>query len=319
MYYTANLKYLGIALAIILLLSPFLIRFLSSDPLEEAWIEKSSLTSVALLLQSRVPNTPFPTISAKGVLVADIDNGVVLFERSEHDRFPIASLTKMMTGTLFLESVSLSDRYLVTPAAKNTAPKVSRIPEGSLVSGMDILKLIMVESDNDIANLAAEKIGKSVNFQNDKGLDFKSSLRSAVSVMNKKAEALGMEDTHYENPIGLDDSLHYSTARDLFTLMRYIWETHRELWEYSKHSKDIVSYLPLKEKKDVHIGISNTNPLLEKFPRIVGSKTGLTNQAGEAVVLMYRVPSGRHIAIIVLKSEDRFGEAEKIIKWLEKY
>ena len=319
MYYTTNLKYLGITLALILLLSPFLIRFLSSDPLEEAWIENSSLTGTALLFESRIPNSPFPAISAKGVLVADIDNGVVLFERSSHDQFPIASLTKMMTGILFLESVSLSDRYLVTAAAKNTAQKISRIPEGSLVSGIDILKLIMIESDNDIANLAAEKIGKSVNFQSDKGLDFKSSLRSAVSVMNRKAEALKMEDTHYENPIGLDDPLHYSTARDLFTLMSYIWETHRELWEYSEHSKDIVSYLPLKEKKDVRMSISNTNPLLEKFTRIVGSKTGLTNEAGEAVVLIYRVPSGRHIAIIVLKSEDRFGEAEKIIKWLEKY
>ena len=319
MYYTEKLRYLGIVLAIVLLLSPFLIRFLSSDPLEEAWIEKNNLTSTALLFESRMPNAPFPAISAKGVLVADIDNGAILFERSSHDQFPIASLTKMMTGILFLESVSISDTYLVTIDAKNTAPKLSRVPEGSLISGMDILKLIMIESDNDIANLAAEKIGKSVNFQNDKGLDFKSSMRSAVSVMNRKAEALGMEDTHYQNPIGLDDPLHYSTARDLFTLMRYIWDTHRELWGYSERSKDTVSYIPLKEKKDIRISISNTNPLLEKFPRIVGSKTGLTNQAGEAVVLIYRVPSGRHMAIIILKSEDRFGEAEKIINWLKKY
>ena len=265
-----------------------------------------------------IQKASFPNISAEAVLVADLEENTIWYERSSTETVPIASLTKIMTSILFAESANLRDLYSVADQVKKASGKISKIPAGSWISGEDVIKLMIIESDNDIALLAAEKMGRLTNFKNGSVLSFDNAIRTSVSSMNGKAFDLGMYNTFFTNPIGLDDALLYSTARDLHVLMQYLWTKHNDIWEYSRHTEERVGIHSAKNAPiSSYITITNTNPLLEKFPRIIGSKTGTTGEAKEALVFIYRLQSGVDIAVILLKSSDRFREAEKIIHWLD--
>lgn len=279
-----------------------------------------SHNSAASARQSAVNNAgdSFPDISAEGVLVRDLIGEETLYQKNTTVQFPIASITKLMTSILFEEHVSLKEEYALSPEAKKVKPKVSALPPGAFLRGEDLIRLMMIESSNDIAYSAAEKIGKILNFEKRLDLDFATAIQTAVSEMNKKALALGLFATNFANPAGFDDGLHYSTAEDLFVLMKYAFSKTPFVWHASSEPEASIRYRAPGKASYSTITIKNTNPLLDRFPRIVGSKTGFTDEAGEAVVLLYQLTSGRNIAIILLKSLDRFGDAEKVIQWLDK-
>ncbi len=259
---------------------------------------------------------PFPDISAESFFIGDINSGALWKEKGPDLTHPIASLTKIVTALLFFENVPQDEWYRVSKEAKNTIPKLSSIPEGMFVSAPDIMKLMMTESDNDIAQVAAEKIGRVINFERQFDLDYNSALRAAVSAMNARVYELGLTNTNFINPIGLDDALQYSSARDIFHLMGYVFENRSAVWYSSRRYRSTVSYKNL-DGEIFETSIINTNPLIQDYPRIIGSKTGLTDEAGQALAFIYRLKDGRAIGIVLLKSHDRFGDGEKIIQWLD--
>lgn len=325
MYYTKRLPYLIFLLLFTVIGAPYgmehfdaVIRSPDTNlkPAEvrassqEASLEQSILASLHI-------SQSFPDIRAEGILVRDIKTEEILFEKNSRTEFPIASLTKIMTSLLASETIPLHQEYRMSEEAKKTVPKVSSVPAGSFVSGEDIIKYMMIESTNDMAYLAAEKIGKIINFQKHLDLDFQSAIRAAVFAMNERAFLLGLRSTNFANPAGLDDGLHYSTAEDFFLLMKYILEHAPSIWHFSQSPEETLYYRQGAESTFHPIRIKNTNPLVRTHSRILGSKTGLTDEAGQAIVLIYQLTSGKNIAIIILKSEDRFGDAEKIIQWLD--
>jgi D-alanyl-D-alanine carboxypeptidase len=130
--------------------------------------------------------------------------------------------------------------------------------------------------------------------------------------MNERAGSLGLAHTRFANPAGNDDPENYSTARDVATLGEFIAQHHSELWRVSQLSQTVVTS---QSGRSYHL--ENTNPLLEEYPGIYGSKTGLDEQARGTLVFLYQIAPQDIIVAVLLKSEDRFGDERKLLGWLE--
>lgn len=319
MYVTRRTPYLLIVLAAVVVLAS---RFAVMTHTAITTAERAANAEKALLLHANTRTAiqnirdPFPDVQAEGTLVRDLESGETIYAHRETEPFPIASLTKLMTAAVFEEFITENKEYTVSPEAKQTIPKVSAVPVHARISGENILKLMLVESANDAALIAAEKIGTVVNFNQQLDLDFESATRAAVSVMNDRAVRLGMNHTNFVNPIGLDDPMQYASPDDLFTLIRHISDRYPALWHIASRSETSVAF-KTSGAKSKSIVIRSTTPLFAKYPRIIAAKTGTTDEARQALVIVYQLTSGKNIAIILLRSDDRFEDAEKIIRWLD--
>ena len=131
--------------------------------------------------------------------------------------------------------------------------------------------------------------------------------------MNKKAGEIGLRNSSFKNPTGLDEADHLSTAEDLALLSEYTWRNYPQLWTLTRSPQSTIF-----SSAGQTYQIANTNELLEEFPAILGGKTGFTDNAKGNLILLYPIKKSGDVAIIViLRSEDRFGDGRKIIQWLE--
>jgi D-alanyl-D-alanine carboxypeptidase (penicillin-binding protein 5/6) len=204
-----------------------------------------------------------PEISAPSAILIEASSGEVLYERAAEKRRAIASTTKLMTALLTMERAKLSDK--VTASSYVASPIESKLSlrPGERLSVADLVRGLMLESANDAAVTLAEHISGS---------------RAAfVRLMNRRARELELENTHFENPIGLDASGNYSSAHDLARLAV----------ELRKHS--FVRKVADRTSATLSTGyrprtIRNRNTLLTRDARINGLKTGHTAAAGYVLV-----------------------------------
>lgn len=198
-------------------------------------------------------------ISARNAIVVDAQTGEVLFEKNADRRGLIASTTKIMTALLVCEQCNILDRMKIPKEAVGIEGSSMYLKEGEVLTLQELLYGLMLHSGNDAALALAIYCGGTVE--------------GFVQMMNDKAHRLGLENTHFENPNGLDGSYHYSTARDLAALAVYAMENPI----FSK----IVS------TKSVKIGercLTNHNKLLWQVDGADGVKTGYTRAAGRILV-----------------------------------
>ena len=153
----------------------------------------------------------------------------------------------------------------------------------------DLVHLLLVGSSNWAAEELSQIMGRE----------------EFVVLMNSTAQEIGLENTYFSNPSGLDqEDFNYSTAYDLVKFTRHLFEEKPLIWRISL----------LKE----YNGVSNTNKLLEKIPGIIGGKTGGTIKAGECLVLLLEAPDNQgYIINIILGSAERFEEMEKLLNWVQ--
>ncbi|OHA11590.1 MAG: hypothetical protein A3H69_03520 [Candidatus Sungbacteria bacterium RIFCSPLOWO2_02_FULL_47_9] len=240
--------------------------------------------------------------------------GQVFFSKNETNPLPIASITKLMTASLALEYLDLFDRVLLTADARknyDTGEKLSKVPAGETFKMEDALKLAVISSDNDIARALAEAAVAKARPELFSS-PFAERMRMFTELMNRKREEIGMADSHFDNPTGIDSSENYSTARDLGRLASFIYRTHPRIWDVSRIAKTDVFSVGGNRYEAI-----TTNPLLEEFPDIVGTKTGSTDGAKESLVLVYNVKTGEPIVIVVLRSDNRLRDARTLIDWLQ--
>lgn len=250
---------------------------------------------------------PPPTLHAQAYLVKVIGERTSLLAQREWKKIPPASLTKLMTAVIASEELNPLEKIEISKEAKNVEPKVSKVRAGALLSEADIVRLMMIESANDAAMAVADAVGKARHIDApEQRADFFRTL------MNEKAKNLGMVDSSFENPVGFDGPHHVVSASDLAKLAEYIWFSHPEIWMLSTVPEEIVY-----TSTGGQYTIKNTNELVSKFPAVMGSKTGFTDQARGSLVMLYPLRPDKIAVIIILKSEDRLGDGEKIIKWLE--
>ena len=253
-------------------------------------------------LRKDADSLDFGAKSAISVLVKGDGSSKTLFEKEKNEKLPIASLTKLMTALVVLNNY---DSSATIEISKDAALQDDEYGQGYLkigekFSAKDLLYILLMESSNGAAVAFADFLGE---------LQF-------VSLMNKTAADLNLENTFFVNPSGLDpdnlsDITNYSTSEDLAKLGNYLLAAQPLVWEIAKNS-EFNLYLPdgvfFKQLK-------NTNELLKEFPQ-VGGKTGWTPEAQGCLLLIYKAPNeDGYLINVVLGSQDRFEDMKKLISW----
>jgi serine-type D-Ala-D-Ala carboxypeptidase (penicillin-binding protein 5/6) len=235
--------------------------------------------------------------SAAAAIVVDGRNGEVMFAKRPDVRRPVASTTKLMTALLALERAR--PREVFTAPAYDALPAESRINlrTGERMTVQDLLEALLLESANDAAAAIAENL---------------SGTRSAfVADMNARADELGLENTSYANPIGLDDPSNYSSARDLADLTRLLLERPR----FAR-----IVDMPVAELDSGAVPrvIDNRNPLVASTPWVSGVKTGHTLGAGYVLVGSAAGRGGAKVISVVLgEPSDAARDADtlELLSW----
>lgn len=203
--------------------------------------------------------------SAKACIVLEADSGRVLGGQEIHRRLPMASTTKIMTALLALEQPGLEETFTVDPRAVGTEGSSMGLREGDQVDLLSLCYGMLLPSGNDAANATAYRLGGS--------------LEGFAQLMNQRAQDLGLWDTQYKNPSGLDAEGHYSSAYDLAKLCAVALEepNFREICGLSR------AQVRFGNPPKAH-WLENYNKLLTRYPGCIGVKTGFTEAAYRCLV-----------------------------------
>ena len=242
-----------------------------------------------------------PVIGAKAALVMDYDTGLVMLSKNIYDPLPMASLTKIMTASIILESHKLDEVVTIDEsygamAEEDTGVKMWLQKYEKITVG-DLLMGLLIPSAGDAALALAKYHSGSVE--------------KFVEEMNKKAEILNLKNTHFVNPIGLDAEGHYSSARDLAILTKYALRNK----DFRRIVRISAASVTSTDGRITH-QLAGTNYLLNSYLDIRGVKTGTTDAAGECLINLARSESGHDIIVVLLNSPDRFQENKGIIDWV---
>lgn len=246
-------------------------------------IQEERLESLKPIRSRQIENPKIEAKSAISVLIDSQGSEKILYEKAGDKKLPIASLTKLMTANVVLENYELSQEIKISETGRTFSIEYLLYP-------------LLMESSNDAAYTLANDYNEITE-------------EIFVSLMNLKAESLGLENTHFVNPTGLDSNpptvLNYSTAKDLVRLTKYLLKKPL-IWKILSTPK-FDTYGP---------ELINTNELLGEIPQL-GGKTGWTLEAGGCFLLVMEAPrSSDYIINVILGSKDRFGEMKKLIDWL---
>lgn len=255
-----------------------------------------------------------PDISSEAAIVKRLKTGEALFERNVSQKLPIASLTKLMSALILAEmGEPLAEMEFSEDAKLAGQPddKRSQTEAGERVKTEDIIKMMLVSSYNDAAYAAAENVTVSKRPELD-SKSFQERVSFFVELMNRRAQTIGLANTHFANPAGSDDPDNFSTAQDIAELSKFINDTHPELWTSSR-----IQEIFIFGKAGRRYDLVNTNPLLKEYPSIYGSKTGFEDQAKGTLLILYQVARQDNVAIVILGSNDRFRDGKEAIRWLE--
>ncbi len=223
--------------------------------------------------------------SAKGAVLINADTGEIIFEHNAEKRLSMASTTKIMTALLLCESGDLSKEVTVTAEMLRVEGTSMGLLAGDRVTLEGLLYGMMLPSGNDAANVTAFVLGGTV--------------KGFVKKMNQKAESLGLKNTHFETPSGLDGEEHYTSALDLALLTRYALQN--DTFRKAVSSKSAVVYYGNPPYKRT---LTNHNRLLKMYPYCIGVKTGFTKKSGRCLVSAAERDGKRVIAVTLFDPDD---------------
>jgi len=212
----------------------------------------------------RVPGS-YPEPNGKAAVLMDAASGRVLYSKNMNNRLPPASLTKIMTAMLVVENGDLDQNVQASKHAVETGESTIYLQVGETLTVRELLYACMLPSANDASTALAETIAGSDG--------------TFVELMNQRASQLGMADTHFCNPHGLEKAEHYTSAYDLALLTRQAmtYPIFRQVVATKRMS------LPWAGRNEPRI-ILNENRLLYRYKGTIGVKTGYTKKAGNCVV-----------------------------------
>lgn len=253
-------------------------------------------------------------LSSLSVMVYDQHTGEALLAKNPHLQTPIASITKLMTAMVTLDSQTpLDERIKITSRdidhLKGTG---SRLPIGATYTREQLLNLALIASENR----AAHALGRT----------YPGGLEAFIEAMNRKAKDLGMHNTFYVDPTGLS-SFNQSTAEDLVKLVDHAYSYYPDIrhisasGEYSLGKQRVV----VKKRKKTrvyyrNVAYANTNRLTRDDEWQIGlSKTGYINEAGHCLVMQAEIAQRKVIIVLLdaLGKYNRLGDANRIKQWLE--
>lgn len=236
-----------------------------------------------------------PEIAAKGAVLMEVESGRILYEKNARKKMPMASTTKIMTAILAIENGSMDDIVTVSDKAYGVEGSSIYLDRGEKICLENLLYGLMLRSGNDAAVAIAEHIGGS--------------LENFVDMMNKKAIELGAKDTHFVNPHGLHDDLHYTTAYDLALISTYamknpifrtIVSTKYKKIPWENHEWDRV--------------LQNKNKILWDYEGGNGIKTGYTKKSRRCLVSS-ALRSNMQLVCVVLDCQPWFEDSMAIMDY----
>ncbi len=237
-----------------------------------------------------------PRVSAERWIVYDASTDTLLASWNADDRAPMASVTKVMTAMIVLEHADPVTVITIPSFATNARGSSAGLIAGERWSIADLLLAMLIRSGNDAALVLAYHVGGN-------------SVSGFVTMMNAEAARLGMADTRFANPSGLDADGQYSSARDLLTLTI----ASQQYPDIQRIGQTRLVKLPATPHRTSHT-FENTNQMLGAFPGAFGLKTGDTPQA-EKVLLATSQRAGRIIYSVVMHSDDHFADTRELLEW----
>ncbi len=232
---------------------------------------------------------------AKSAILMEASTGEIIFEKNSHERLEPASMTKMMSMLLIVESIdkgiiNWDDIVTVSENASSMGGSQILLETGEKMSVSDLFKGIAVASGNDAVVAMAEKIAGSEE--------------AFVNMMNKRAKELGLKDTNFKNPHGLDIANHYSSAYDMSIIAKELVK-HEEIFKYTSIYEDY-----LRQNTDRQLWLVNTNKLVRFYDGVDGLKTGYTTDAGYCLTATAKKNGMRIIAVVMGEPDSKIRNAE---------
>jgi D-alanyl-D-alanine carboxypeptidase (penicillin-binding protein 5/6) len=242
--------------------------------------------------------------AGKSALLMDVATGTVLYEKNAHEPLAPASVTKVMTMLLIMEAIDSGkiqwqDPVTASEAAAAKGGSQVYLKVGETMSVADMVKSIAVSSANDCACAMAEHLAGSES--------------AFVDMMNRRAEELGMKDTHFVNCTGLDDEEsakdHRTSAHDIAVMSRELLKNHPDIQQYTTIWMDTI--------RDGAFGLSNTNKMVRFYSGCTGLKTGFTSGAGYCLSASARREGLDLIAVVMGAdtSQNRFAACKSMLDY----
>ena len=231
------------------------------------------------------------------LVVKDLKSKHILYAKDAEKRVSPASLTKVMTAILAIQSGKMGKAVTITREMTQVKPTIAGYKRGDIVLMSDLVKAAMIKSDNDAAKAIAIFIGGDEEH--------------FITLMNTRARQLGMNHTHFSNPCGYDAKDHYSSPNDLLKMTEYAItsSTFNAISKLNNHT-----YYALNKGKLRQFTAYTHNRLLNRYAYAVGVKTGFTNKAGACLIARAK-KDGKDCLIVMMNCKvDRWKTAKEIFE-----
>ena len=283
-------KFFKLISIIMIILISFEVVCFADDDLEE------NVESV-LVSSNSTDLTSEPKTYSKHIICIERTTNSVLYEKDAYSKCAMASTTKILTGIIIIENCDLKEEVEISKKAANTGGSTLGIKEGQKITVEGLLYGLLLRSGNDTAVALAEYVGGSVE--------------EFSKIMNKKAKDIGLKNSNFVTPHGLDDDNHYTTAYDLAILTNYALNNE--------------TFLKIVGTKQISVNIggnqrslNNTNELLGVVKGVYGVKTGFTGNAGRCLVSACK-RDDLDVIVVVLGSDTksiRGNDSKKVIEYV---
>lgn len=233
--------------------------------------------------------------NAKSAILIEASTGTIIYEKNSHEKLAPASMTKMMSMLLIVESIEdgkLSWNQMITTSENASSMGGSQIllETGEKMSVEDLFKGIAVASGNDAVVALSEAVaGTEEEF---------------VNMMNQRAKELGLEDTNFKNPHGLDTANHYTSAYDMAMIAKELVR-HEKVLEFTSIYEDY-----LREDQENKVWLVNTNKLVKFYDGMDGLKTGYTKEAGYCLTATAKRGDTRFITVVMGEEDTKTRNSE---------
>lgn len=239
-----------------------------------------------------------PEITAISALFIESNSGQILYAKNPEQELSIASLTKIMTTIIALENRNMTDVFSISKRAAEMEPDKMFLIAGEKMTLKELLQGIFLVSANDAAEAIAENTtGRREEF---------------INMMNAKARALGMNNTYFLNPSGLEEDFakQYSTALDVAVMSRYLVHTFPDIVNISSQPRIYIEPTVSHQDYDLNNGIN----LLTTYPGVLGLKTGYTPEAGLTLVTLAR-RENKEVIGVLLGAVNRRDDAKALLDY----
>lgn len=240
--------------------------------------------------------------NSKSAILIEVSTGKVLFEKNSEEKLAPASMTKVMSMLLIMEAIeagklSFDDSVMISKNSASMGGSQIFLQEGETYKVSELLKGIAIASGNDAVVAMAEKVAGSVE--------------AFVELMNQRAKELGLVNTHFDNPHGLDSETHYSCAKDMSIMGRELVK-HEKILEYTSIYEDY-----LKKPDGSSTWLVNTNRLVRFYNGVDGLKTGFTQTAGYCITTTAKRGDLRLLSVVMgaETSDKRSNDTTNILNY----